>query len=73
MRDKRFLFMKQDDQSKTDDEPAGLTIYNPEDQVFQKLHLCEYMRELYEAAEKENGHGAEKKKDFQRHLFKDCE
>jgi hypothetical protein len=66
--------MKQDDQSKTDDEkPVGLTIYNPEDQVFQKLHLCEYMRELYEAAESENGHGAEKKKDFPRRLFEDCE
>jgi len=51
--------MKQDDQSKTDDEkPSGLTIYNPEDKAFQKLHLCEYMRELYEAAENENGHGA---------------
>jgi len=55
--------MKPDDQSKTDDEkPLELTIYNPEDQVFQKLRLCEYMRELYEAAEKENGHGAEKRK-----------
>ncbi|HMK76256.1 MAG TPA: hypothetical protein VK568_08785 [Thermodesulfobacteriota bacterium] len=64
--------MKQDDQSKTDDQkPVGLTIYNPEDQVFQKLHLCEYMRELYEGAEKENGHWAEKRKDFQRHLCKD--
>ena len=66
--------MKQDDRSKTDEEkPVGLTIYNPEDQVFQKLYLCEYMRELYEAAENENGHGAEKKKDFQRHLYKDRE
>jgi hypothetical protein len=66
--------MKQDDQSITDDEkPEGLTIYNPEDQVFQKLYLCEYMRELYEAAENENGHGAKKKKDFPRRLCKDCE
>jgi hypothetical protein len=66
--------MKQDDQSKTDDEkPVGLTIYNPEAQVFQKLHLCEYMRELYEAAENENGYGAEKKEDFQSHLCKDRE
>jgi hypothetical protein len=64
--------MKQDDQSKTDDEkPLGLPIYNPEDQVFQKLHLCEYMRELYDAAENENGHGGDKKKDFQRHLCRD--
>jgi len=66
--------MKPDDQSKTDNEkPLGLTICNPEEQVFQKLRLCEYMRELYEAAENENGHGAEKKKDFRRHLCEDCE
>jgi len=64
--------MKQDDQSKTDDEkPVGLAIYHPEDQAFQNLHLCKYMRELYEAAENENGHGTEKKKDFRRHLCKD--
>jgi len=66
--------MKQDDRSKTDNEkPVGLTIFNPEDQVFQKLHLCEYMRELHEAAENENGHGTEQKKDFQSHLCKDLE
>jgi len=45
--------MKENDQLKADDEkPIGLTIYKPEDQVFQKLHLCEYLRELYEAAER---------------------
>ena len=55
--------MKEDDQSKTNDEkPIELTIYKPEDQVFQKLHLCEYLRELYESAENENEHAAEKKK-----------
>ena len=47
--------MKENDQLKADDEkPIGLTIYKPEDQVFQKLHLCEYLGELYEAAENEN-------------------
>jgi hypothetical protein len=36
--------MKENDQSKVDKEkPEGLTIYKPEDQVFQKLHLCEYL------------------------------
>ena len=66
--------MKQDDRSKTDDEkPLGLTIYTLEEQVFQKLHLCEYMRELYEAAENDKGHEVEKKKDLQRHLCKDRE
>jgi len=60
--------MKEDDQSKANDEkPIGLTIYKPENQVFQKLHLCEYLRELYESAEDENEHGAEEKKDFRRH------
>ncbi len=55
--------MKEDDQSKANDEkPIELTIYKPEDQVFQKLHLCEYLRELYESAENENEHAAEKKK-----------
>jgi hypothetical protein len=55
--------MKEDDQSKANDEkPIELTIYKPEGQVFQRLHLCEYLRELYEAAEDENEPQAEKKK-----------
>jgi hypothetical protein len=54
--------MKEDDQSKANDEkPIELTVYKPEDQVFQKLRLCEYLRELYEAAENENEHAAEKR------------
>jgi hypothetical protein len=66
--------MKEDDQSKTNDEkPIELTIYKPEDQVFQKLHLCEYLRELYETAENEKEHAAEKKKDFRRHAQEECE
>jgi hypothetical protein len=66
--------MKEYDQLKADDEkPIRLTIYKPEDQVFQKLNLCEYLRELYEPAEEENEHPAEKKKDFRRHALKECE
>ena len=60
--------MKKNDQLKADEEKIeGLTIYKPEDQVFQKLHLCEYLGELNETAEDENGHPAEEKKDL-RHL-----
>jgi len=66
--------MKEDDQSKANDEkPIGLTIYKPEDEVYQKLHLCEYLRELYEPAENENRDAAEKEKDFRRHALKECE
>ncbi len=61
--------MKENDQSKADDEkPIRLTIDKPEDQVFQKLHLCEYLRELYEASEEENGHPVKKKKESRCHL-----
>ena len=60
--------MKKKVQSKADEEKhAELTIYKPEDQVYQKLHLCEYLRELYDAAENENEHGTEEKKDFRNH------
>jgi hypothetical protein len=65
---------KENDQSKADDgNPKGLTIYKPEDQVFQKLHLCEYLKGLYEPAENEKEHAVERKKDFRRHLRKECE
>lgn len=64
--------MKEDNQSKIDDQkPIELTLYKPEGQVFQKLHLCEYLRELYEAAEEENEHLAEKKKDLRCHTHKE--
>jgi len=66
--------MKEDDQSIANDEnPIELTIYKPEGQVFQKLHLCEYLRELFEAAKNESEHTAEKKEDFHRHDCKECE
>jgi hypothetical protein len=62
------------DQSNFDErKPEGLTIYKPGDQIFQKLHLSEYLRELYEVAENESEDAAEKKKDFLCHLHKECE
>jgi hypothetical protein len=65
--------MEENDQSKVDKEkPEGLTIYKPEDQIFQKLHLCEYLEELFETAEEENEHPVKKKKESQRHLRKEC-
>jgi hypothetical protein len=38
-----------------------------------KTHLCGYLGELYEAAESENEHAAEKRKNFRRHARKECE
>jgi len=47
--------MKENDPSKVDKEkPEGLTISKPEDQIYQKLYLCDYLRELYESVEKES-------------------
>jgi len=47
--------MKENDPSKVDKQkPEGLTISKPEDQIYQKLCLCDYLRELYEAAEEGN-------------------
>jgi len=37
------------------------------------IHLCEYLRELYEPAEEENEHPVKKKKESQHHLRKKCE
>jgi hypothetical protein len=66
--------MKKKDQSKADDEKLlRLTIYKPEDQVYQKLRLCDYLRELYDAAENENRRRTKKKKNFRRHVLKKCE
>jgi hypothetical protein len=66
--------MKKNDQSKVEkEEPDGLIIYKPEEQVFQKLHLCEYLGELPETAEYENKHSGEKTKDFHPYLCRKCE
>ena len=65
---KGMFFMTENDRSKGDEEkPEGVAISRPEDQIYQKLYLCDYLRELYEAAEEENEPPAEKKKDFRRH------
>jgi len=56
--------MREDDGPKIGEEqPEGLTAYKPEDQIYQKLHLCDYLRELYESAEEENEPPIQKKKD----------
>jgi len=56
--------MTEEDESKGGEEkPEGLTLSKPEDQIYQKLYLCDYLRELYESAEKENEPPTEKKKD----------
>lgn len=66
--------MKDNNQSKTnDEEPLRLTPYKPENQVFQKLHLCDYLGELFEAAEDENKHEAEKKTSTAMSVNKGCE
>ena len=69
-----MFVMTENDRSKGGEEkPEGVTISRPEDQIYQKLHLCDYLRELYEAAEDENEPPTEKKKDFRRHLPKERE
>jgi len=56
--------MTENNESKVDGEkPERPTNYKPEDQIYQKLCLCDYLRELYEAAEEENKSPTEKKKD----------
>ena len=36
------------------EEPSGLIPYKPEDQVFQRLCLCNYLKELSEVAEEKD-------------------
>ena len=61
---KGIFVMTEEDGSKVGEEkPEGLTISKPEDQIYQKLYLCDYLRELYEFAEEENEPLKEKKKD----------
>ena len=63
-----MVVMTENEGSKSEGEKrGGLTIYKPENQIYQKLYLCDYLRELYEATEKESEPPTEKKKDFQRH------
>jgi len=44
----------------SEEKPGELTPYKPEEQIYQKLYLCDYLRELYETAEKENEPSADK-------------
>jgi len=37
-----------------EEEPSGLVPYKPEDQVFQRLCLCNYLKELPEVAEEKD-------------------
>ena len=61
---KGIFVMTEEDESKVGEEkPDGLTISKPEDQIYQTLYLCDYLRELYESAEGESVPPAEKKKD----------
>jgi hypothetical protein len=34
-----------------DEEPVGLIIYKPEEEIFQRLPLCKYLSELPEITE----------------------
>jgi hypothetical protein len=61
--------MKKKDQLKGNEEKLlSLIIYKPEREIFQRLHLCEYLRELPEIVEDETRPPKREKKDFQRHL-----
>jgi hypothetical protein len=61
-----MFVMKENDRSKSGEEKTeGQTISKPEDQIYQKLYLCDYLRELYEAAEEESEHLGGKKKKLQ--------
>lgn len=65
--------MKEEDTPKGGEEKTeGLTISKQENQIYQTLYLCEYLRELHEADEKEKKHSLEKKKDLRRHRSKNC-
>lgn len=47
--------MEEKDPLKGNEEKSlNLTIYKPEDQIFQKLHLCQYLGELPEMSEDKN-------------------
>ena len=50
-----------------EEKPLNLKTYKPEGEIFQRLHLCEYLRELSEIVEDENKPAKPEKKDFRRH------
>jgi hypothetical protein len=46
-----------------EEEPQGLTIYKPEEELFQRLPLCQYFSELPEITEAVTENSNSKKKD----------
>jgi hypothetical protein len=62
-REGMFIMTEEDESKSGEEKPEGLTISKPEDQIYQKLHLCDYLRELYESAEGENEPPIQKKED----------
>ena len=62
-REGMFVMTEEDESKVGEEKPEGLIIYKPEDQIYQTLYLCDYLRELYESAEGESVPPAEKKKD----------
>ncbi len=62
--------MTEDNGSKNDEEKRdGTTISEPESPVYQKLYLCDYLRELYEDSEKVSEQSVEKKKELPKHVI----
>ncbi len=58
-----IFVMTEDKDSKNDEEkPEEPTIPKPKGQVYQKLCLCDYLRDLYEASEKEGENLVDEKK-----------
>jgi hypothetical protein len=63
-----WIMRKKDRLKDNEEKLLNLTIYKPEEEIFQRLHLCEYLRELPEVGEDENRPPKREKKDFRRHL-----
>ncbi len=60
-----MFVVREDNGSKNDEEKSDRpSISEPEGWVYQKLHLCDYLRELYEDSEKVSERSVEKKKEF---------
>ena len=56
--------MKEKNQNNmSDEEPIGLVVYKPEEEVFQRLPLCKYLSELPEIIEEEPKDSGSEKRD----------
>ena len=62
-REGMFVMTKEGESKVGEEKSEGLTISKPEDQIYQKLNLCDHLRELYEADEEDKESLIEKKKD----------